>query len=82
MKVEEAQETSSTIDFGLLSIYTCSASCKPKSGKHYAKEFLWRQDLSNSAAEQPLSFAQKKPGEQNEEEEGDFEPSKIEEIND
>ncbi|XP_034284278.1 programmed cell death protein 2 isoform X2 [Pantherophis guttatus] len=35
-----------SIDWGTLAIYTCAVNCDL--GNHYAEEFIWKQDISNS----------------------------------
>lgn len=37
------EETSTSIDWGTLAVYTCKQSCS--SGPHYREEFLWKQDI-------------------------------------
>ena len=42
----DEQATSIGLDWGVLCIYTCQNSCSIGNG--YIKEFLWKQELSDS----------------------------------
>lgn len=43
----EADSLESSIDWGVLCVYTCSESCDI--GNNYSKEFLWKQDYSETS---------------------------------
>lgn len=44
LKVEKENDFINTIDWGVLTVYTCPNSCE--SNKAYKEEFLWRQHHS------------------------------------
>lgn len=37
------EDTLSSLDWGILAVYTCKSSCVPKNG--YTKEYVWKQDI-------------------------------------
>ena len=45
MKVDSLQ---ASIDWGTLTVYTCSQDCNKPDTVYYYEEFVWKQDFSNT----------------------------------
>jgi hypothetical protein len=50
LKVEKENDFINTIDWGILTVYTCPKTCVSEDA--YKEEFLWRQNYSANAEEE------------------------------